>query len=109
MDNKYVKQVLQAMQDNCREHKDCKGCKIYIHDSCVLAGIPDEWSIDKIGTNDGDKWDKLYNWLNDTRLASAPEPVLGPEDYTARRVRHDLIDEIMEYMEELDEEDDDET
>lgn len=56
-----------------------------------------------------DKWHKLYDWLNDTRLASAPEPVLGPSDYTVRKVRHDLIDEIMEYMEELEEEEYDET
>jgi hypothetical protein len=109
MSNEYVKQLLQEIQDNCREHEDCKCCKIYIHDRCVLASTPDEWSIDKIGKNDEDKWYKLYDWLNDTRLASAPEPVLGPSEYTARKVRLDLIDEIMEYMEQLEEEEDNET
>ena len=55
------------------------------------------------------KWDKLYNWLNDTRLAIAPVFTAEVKEYNIRAAEVDLIDEIMEYMEQLEQEEHDET
>ena len=58
---------------------------------------------------EADKWDTLYNWLNDTRLAIAPVFTAEVKEYNIRAAKVELIDEIMEYMEELEEEENDET
>lgn len=108
MSNKELKRVLQEIKDYCH-YADCEeNCKYYINDKCILADIPDEWSIDEIGKNDGDKWHKLYSWLVDLRFASTPNARQGLKDFTIKKAMADLIDNIIEYMNQLDEEEDDE-
>ena len=58
---------------------------------------------------DSDKWDRLYNYLNDTRLAVAPVFTAEFKEYNIRAAEVELIDEIMEYMEQLEQEEYDET
>lgn len=49
------------------------------------------------------KWDRLFNWLNDMRFAIAPdESVTDPQERQDRLIQVDLIDDIMEFMEDLD-------
>lgn len=46
------------------------------------------------------KWDSLYDWLNDLRLAIAPDETVTDQDERHDRiVQVKLIDEIMECME----------
>ena len=56
-----------------------------------------------------DKWIKLYDWLNDMHPAIAPDLASDIWEYQIRKERIDLIDATMEYMNELDEEEHDET
>ena len=45
------------------------------------------------------KWDRLFNWLNDMRLAIAPdETVIDEDERHDRLIQVDLIDELMEWM-----------
>lgn len=49
------------------------------------------------------KWDRLYILLNDMRLGIAPdESVSDPDERNKRLIQVDLIDEIMLYMEDMD-------
>lgn len=46
-----------------------------------------------------DKWNRLYTWLNDMRLAIAPDEFVTDEDERHDRlIQIDLIDELMEWM-----------
>lgn len=109
MSDKELKQVLQEIKDKCRDSMNCRGCHFYVYDGCVLNNVPGDWDLDKIDKADRDKWSILYDWLTDIRSAFIPVNAADPADYTARKIRYDLIDEIIVYMSELDEEEDDET
>ena len=64
----------------------------------VLIGIPLEPIKDIVVVAD-DKWNKLFNYLNDTRLAIAPdERVTDPEELSQRLAQTDILDCIMEEM-----------
>lgn len=56
-----------------------------------------------------DKWHKLYSWLVNLRFANVPEAREGLKEYTIKKANVDLMDYILEYMNQLDEEEDDET
>lgn len=58
---------------------------------------------------DTDKWRTLHSWLVDVRAASVPDARQGLKEYTISTERIKLLDNILEYMNELDEEEDDET
>ena len=46
-----------------------------------------------------DKWDRLYNWLNDMRFGIAPDETVTDEDERHDRLLQvEMIDEIMEWM-----------
>ena len=45
------------------------------------------------------KWDRLYSWMNDMRLAIAPdETVYNDDERRERQAQVDLLDDIMEWM-----------
>ena len=44
-----LKQILQEIKDDCKERRNCDGCKFYLYEGCALQHIPDEWKLDKIG------------------------------------------------------------
>lgn len=46
-----------------------------------------------------EKWDRLYNWLNNMRWAIAPdETITDDQERNDRLIKVDLMDEIMEWM-----------
>lgn len=50
-------------------------------------------------------WDRLYNWLNDMRLDIAPdETITDKYERDIRLIQVDLIDELMEWMEQVESE-----
>lgn len=101
-----LKHVLREIKDECRKHNVCYSCKFHAPYGCALKGRPDKWIIGGMST---DKWHTLYSWLVDIRAATAGIVTTDPGEYTARMVRRDLVDEILEYMNQLDEEEHDET
>ena len=51
-------------------------------------------------------WDMLYNWLNEMRLGIAPdETVTDINERHERQLQIDLLDEIMEWMNEQEDND----
>lgn len=49
-----------------------------------------------------DKWQRLWMWLNDTRLAIVPdETVTDPDIRLVRQVQTEIIDNVMETMQSL--------
>lgn len=108
MSDKELKQVLQEIKDYCHKRDEwCYACKFHSHDGCLINNIPVKWNVDKIGT-DTDKWHKLYRWLVDMRVAIVPDARKGLREYTIDTARVELLVNIMAYMNQL-EEDDDET
>lgn len=55
------------------------------------------------------KWKILHNWLIRTRYATAPVTSDGLKAFYQKKAKVELLDEIIEYMYQLDEEEDDET
>ena len=104
MSDKELKQIFQEIAQECHEHERCRGCKFYMKDECILNGYPDSWKLYKFKT---DKWYLLYGWLVHLRAANAG--MSTTELGAARMVRRHLLDEILEHMNQLDEEEDDET
>ncbi len=49
-----------------------------------------------------DKWDKLYNYLNDFRLAIAPDETTPYDERNDRQIIVDVLDDVMEEMNKLD-------
>lgn len=49
-----------------------------------------------------DKWDKLYNYLNDFRLAIAPDETTPYDERNDRQIIADVLDDVMEEMNKLD-------
>ena len=55
-----------------------------------------------------DKWEKLFNWLNDTRFAITPdETTIDYDERMERIAQMDIIDEIIEEMIRLEEKEND--
>lgn len=44
-----LKQILQEIKDDCKERRNCDGCKFYTCYGCELKHTPDKWSLDEIG------------------------------------------------------------
>ena len=101
-----VKHVLQEIKSECRKHNVCYSCKLHGPFGCTLKGRPDKWIIGGISS---DKWHTLYSWLVDIRAASDPDARKGLKEYTIDQARVKLLDNILEYMNKLDEEAHDET
>ena len=99
MGDNEIKQALRAIRDECQTHDACHGCKFRMPYGCILKGRPDKWIIGGIST---DKWHTLYSWLVDLRSVRAPEAREGLKEYTIKKANADLLDEILEYMNELD-------
>ena len=57
-------------------------------------------SMEKVGTDHWEKlWDKLYDWLNDTRLSVAPDETVKDDiERNERLAQADMLDEVMECM-----------
>jgi len=106
MSNKELKQILQEIKDDCRKRNNCEGCKFDTKYGCRLDTEPKGWNLICFHR---DKWHTLYSWLVDMRHATAGTFYKNEGEYTAKMVRRDLLDEILEYMNQLDEEEHDET
>jgi len=108
MSNNELKRVLQDIQNYCKRHGSmCEGCKFSSAGGCTINNIPQKWRIDEIGKKAYIKWNELNDYLLDMRRAnSLPFGVKDPYD-SARKIRDDLLAEIIVYMNQLDEEDED--
>jgi len=50
-----------------------------------------------------DKWEKLFNWVNDTAFAIAPDETVTDYDERSNRLaQYDVLQEVLEKMLELD-------
>lgn len=104
MSNKELKQFLQKIIEECQKHPmTCDGCRFYSCEGCVLNGAPFKWNISRIGTA---KWHKLYSWLVDLRFDLAPDAREGKRVYHQKKEKVELMNHIIEYMNQLEEEDD---
>lgn len=55
-----------------------------------------------------DKWDKLYNYLNDLALAIAPDERMDEEKKKEAKIKYNTLQAVLGLMADWDEEDDDE-
>ncbi len=107
MSDKELKQILQEIKDDCRKRKDCEGCKFDTKYGCRLDDVPNEWDLIGIQT---DKWHKLYSRLVDIRAVIYPHDFpTNSHQYAASLAKVALIDDIMSYMAQLEQEEYDET
>ena len=106
MSDKELKQALQEIKDYCQKRPMCEDCKFESRTGCTINNVPDKWNIDMIGM---DKWHTLHSWLVDIRVAIDLDARKGLKEHTIDQARVKLLDNILEYMNKLDEEEHDET